>query len=225
MEEINNCYKILNVKQSDSFRKIRKSYNTLMLKYHPSRPLGRFNRAHFREIVLAYDLLSKLNKYSNNFLITNKEIYDEWVDLDMVFALEKVDQYSKMKFKDFEKEFLPGCFKASKGIAYFAFFILSIGIVAIPIEAYKNDQIPGLFLFYLSVGYTIPLFVVVYRTIVDEKFITRRFWDKCKLALYFFQIRLSKRPFSSSIDYGKKAIKPNSNSFIDEKNDTLTRTV
>lgn len=222
MEEINNCYKILNVKQSDSFRKIRKSYNTLMLKYHPSRPLGRFNRDHFREIVLAYDLLSKLKKYSNNFSITNKEIYKEWVDLDMGFALEKVDQYSKMKFKDFEKEFLPGCFKASKGIAYFAFFILAIGIVAIPIEAYKNGQIPGLVLFYLSVGYTIPLFIVVYRTIVDEKYITRRFWEKCKLALYFFHIRLMKKPFSSSIDSAKKATNPNLDSFIEEKNDTLT---
>jgi hypothetical protein len=181
-----------------------------MLKYHPSRPLGRFNRDYFRELVLAYDLLSKLNKYATDFSRTNKEIYKEWVDLDMAFALEKADQYSKMKFKDFEKEFLPGCFNASKVIAYFAFFILAIAAVAYPIQAYKDGQIPGLFLFYLSVGYTIPLFVVVYRTIVDEKYITRRFWERCKLEFYLFHLRLRKKPFSSSIDYGKKKTKLNS---------------
>jgi curved DNA-binding protein CbpA len=210
MEEINKCYKILKVRQGDSFRKIRKSYNTLMLKYHPSRPLGRFNRDYFREIVLAYDLLSKLNKYSLDFSKSSKEIYNEWVDLDMAFAIEKVDQYSKMKFKDFEKEFLPGCFNSSKAIAYLAFFILAIAAVAYPISAYKNGQIPGLFLFYLSVGYTIPLFVVVYRTIVDEKYITRRFWDRCKLEFYLFYLRTRKKP--SSIEYGKNETQPNSDS-------------
>jgi hypothetical protein len=175
MEEIDKCYKILNVKKSDSFHKVRKSYNILMLKLHPSRPLGRNHRNYYREVVLAFDLLSKLHNYSNDFSRSDSEIYNEWLDMDKSFALEKVDQYSMMKFKDYEKEFLPGCFNTSKAILYFIYLIVAIVAVDIPIEAYKNGEIPGFYLFYLSIGFTIPLIILIYKTIVDEKYITRRF--------------------------------------------------
>jgi hypothetical protein len=210
MEEIDKYYKVLKVSPNDSFHKIRMSYNTLMLKFHPSKPLGRFHKEYFKQIVLAYDLLSKLHKYSNDITRSDKEIYEEWIELDMAFALEKVDQYSKMRFKDYEKEFLPGCFKVFKAFAYLLFFIVAIASIDYPIEAYKDGQIPGLYLFIISVGYTIPLFVVVYRTIAEENFVTRRIWDKFKLDLYLFHLRLKKKSLSSSNDLDKDMTKLNS---------------
>ena len=214
MEEIDKCYKILKVSPNDSFHKIRRSYNTLMLRFHPSRPLGRFHTNYFKQIVLAYDLLSKLHKYSNDITISDKEIYEEWITQDMAFALEKVDLYSKMRFKDFEKEFLPGCFKISKAIAYFVFFLTAIAAIYYPIQAYEDGQIPGLYLFFISVGYTIPLFIVVYRTIADEKFITRRIWYKFKLELYLFQLRIKKKSLISSNNLEKDVANPKSEKSI-----------
>lgn len=195
MKEIDKCYQVLRVKQFDNFRKIRKSYNNLMLKYHPSRPLGRFHRDSFRDIVLAFDLLSKLNSYSSDFSKTDEEIYKEWVDLDMPFALEKIDQYSRMNFREFEKEFLPGCFKPMKAIIYLIFLIVAVFAVAYPISAHRNGEIPTIFLLYLSIGFTIPLLILVYKTIIDEKFITRRFWDRFRMRLYLYRVQRRKNSF------------------------------
>jgi hypothetical protein len=200
MEEIDKCYEILKVNKSDSFRKIKKSYNSLMLKYHPSRPLGRLNRVYFRDIVLAFDLLAKLNRYSTDFSKSNKELYQEWVDLDKSFALEQVELYAKMRYKDFEREFLPGCFTVIKGLVYFVIFILSIIAIYVPIYFYKEGQFPGVGLFIISAGYTIPLFIVIYKTIVDEKFITRRTFTKIKMIFFKLRLRIHNKIPRSQIE-------------------------
>jgi hypothetical protein len=207
MKEIDKCYEILKVKKSDSFRKIKKSYNSLMLKYHPSKPLGRLNRAYFKEIVLAFDLLSKLNKYSTDFSRTTKDLYEEWVDLDMSFALEQVDLYSKMRYRDFEREFLPGCFTVTKEIVYLFIFILAIISIYIPVAVYKQGLLPGIVLFYISIGYTIPLFVVIYRTIYDEKFITRKFYAKIKMIFFLLKLRVQNKLSNSKIEDKKNGPK------------------
>jgi len=198
MDEVNICFKILRVEKNAPFRKVRRSYNSLMLKYHPSKPLGRQNKEYFKDIVLAFDLLSKLNRFSSDFSRTTKELYDEWYNYEMSFALEKVEDYSKMNYNVFEKEFLPGCFKITKAVIYFVIFILSIAAVWYPVSEYKNGNIPGIYLFWLSVGFTIPLFVVSYRTIVDEKFITRRILTRFKTVYFFMRLRFSPKSRNSS---------------------------
>ena len=173
-----------------------------MLKYHPSRPLGRLHREYFKEIVLAFDLLSKLNKHATDFLRTDQDLYKEWIDLDKSFALEQVDLYSKMSYNDFEKEFLPGCFTISKEVVFLFFFVVATVAMYVPIDAYKGGMLPGVALFYISVGYTIPLFIVIYRIIYDEKFIIRKICVKIKMAFFLLKMRLRKRLSRSQIEDG-----------------------
>jgi DnaJ-class molecular chaperone len=80
MDEIEKYYQILGVESSDSFRTIKKKYTHLALKYHPRSTAYYFNNDKFIDIVLAFDLISKITKYNQDYgFKTKRKIYDEWV--------------------------------------------------------------------------------------------------------------------------------------------------
>ena len=135
MEAIDRYYKILRVAPFSSFRKVKSSYNSLMLRYHPSKPEGRSHKDYFIELVLAFDLIKKI-RYTTNSSKTNEEIYSDWLNSDRAFALEKAEEYSKLKFTDFEREFLPGCFIAVKGIVYLIYFAIALMVIIVPIDQF-----------------------------------------------------------------------------------------
>ena len=189
MDDIERYYKVLKVSPHTSFNKIRKSYTSLILKYHPSKPLGRYKKDYFVDLVLSFDLISKINRESINYKKTISEIYSDWKDSDRAFALEKAEQYSKLKFKDFEKEFLPGCFGIVKGIVYFFYFLIAFFAVAFPINEYYLGHISGFGIFIISFGYTIPLFYGIYKTVEDENFFTRRFWFRLNMRIKLLKLR------------------------------------
>jgi hypothetical protein len=190
MEPIDRYYKILRVSPFSSFRKVESSYNSLMLRYHPSKPEGRIHKDYFIELVLAFDLIKKI-KYSSDPVKTDDEIYLEWSNSDKAFALEKAEEYAKLKFIDFEKEFLPGCFVAIKGFVYLIYFAVALMMIIVPIGEFSLGRLSGRVLFYIMIGESIPFFYAIFRTIIDEEFITRRTWKR--LRMKFDLLKLKRR--------------------------------
>lgn len=181
MDELDKCYKILRVSPDTSYKRIRKSYNNLMLKYHPSKPGHRHQSDYFVDLVLSFDLISKIEKYAEDFSKSNVDIYQEWVNLDRAFALMKAEQYIKMKYSDFEKEFLPAFFGLIRRFMYLIYFLAALIAVIFPIIEYNEGNISGWKLFCFSFGLTIPFFIGIYRARKDERFPMNRIWFKWML--------------------------------------------
>ena len=117
--------------------------------------------------------------------------YSDWLNSDRAFALEKAEEYSKLKFTDFEREFLPGCFIAVKGIVYLIYFAIALMVIIVPIDQFFLGHLSGKGLFYVLIGESIPFFYAIFRTIIDEEFITRRTWKR--LRMEFDLLKLKRR--------------------------------
>jgi hypothetical protein len=190
MEPIDRYYKILRVSPFSSFRKVKSSYDSLMLRYHPSKPEGRIHKEYFIELVLAFDLIKKIKCSTDPFKKT-QDIYMDWLNSDRAFALEKAEEYSKLKFTDFEREFLPGCFVVAKGFVYLIYFAVALMVIIVPISEFSLGRLSGKGLFYILIGESIPFFYAIFRTIIDEEFITRRTWRR--LGMKFYLVKLKHR--------------------------------
>jgi DnaJ-class molecular chaperone len=78
-----NFYEMLNIESTASQKEIKTSYNKLVLKYHPDKNINTDTTEKFRDIHMAYEVLSNTEKrkeYDNLNIIQQSEFYDSLKD-------------------------------------------------------------------------------------------------------------------------------------------------
>lgn len=168
MDKIKKYYDILGVKSNTPFKKIRRRYTSLALRYHPKSSAYYFNNEKFVDIVVAFDLVSKIANFKQEYgYKTKNEIYENWLQHEKQLAQEKAKGYIKLKREDFERIFFPGL-NITKRLVYSIFMILtSIGLL-VPIIAYIEGELSTFGIIYIT-SYTFFLLKLIFDTIIRER--------------------------------------------------------
>lgn len=167
MYTLDEYCKILKVNRLTSTKKIETAYKKMAIKYHPSLPINRGHIDRFVAIYLAYDLLSKINIKRTGRYKTREELFQEWTTNEKQNAIEKANELARLKMVEFEMTIFTGLSKTIK-LTYGIILVIATIAMTYPIMLYIEGEMSLLYLLIISLAYTSPLFISVFRAIQHE---------------------------------------------------------
>jgi len=165
--EIEDYYKVLNLPNKSSMKKVRKSYRRLSIKFHTYVHKDQKYLDRFIMFYPAYDLLNKLDQKHNGMYRTKAERYKNWLENDEQIAIEQAGYLAHLSTKEYESMILKGFSHFTK-LAYGLSMALSSFIFFVPLNFYLEDKISLLGLIIITMSYSFPLFMFSYKFLQKE---------------------------------------------------------